>query len=475
MLDTLFLLILNMSFTASIVIVFALFVRLLLIKVPKIFSYLLWSVVLFRLVCPFSFESSISLLGPKAIADDFMYSQVQKGNTGIPSINGNINAALPAATAYTSISPLQVWVFLGRTVWLAGIIALLVYSVVSFLHLRLRLKDSVHEKDNFFVSESLAAPFVMGLLHPKIYLPANLTRTEKQYIILHEQTHIKRLDHLIKILSFYILCLHWFNPLVWAAFFISGRDMEMSCDERVIKTLGSEAKKDYSSLLLTFATEKRSVGGTPLAFGEGNTKSRIMNVLNYKKPAFLVIAVSVIAVIAFAICLLSNPKDSNDIPFGSSAKDIVNQYTLALAASDPARMRQLTPALNPPAQEVIDDWRQIKIERVDILHEDIRENKAVFELSVTVKEAPDDFEMFTPGTAAHYLYAEKCNNGWYVESCSMDRRSQSDLETWWNQPNLISENNLPSQREMHPVLLIDENLHFNSNTDSFLQLCGVHL
>ncbi|MEG1894072.1 MAG: DUF5301 domain-containing protein, partial [Clostridia bacterium] len=205
---------------------------------------------------------------------------------------------------------LQIWIFLGRVLWLSGIAALLIYSVVSLLKLRRRLKDAVQESGNIYTSASLTSPFVMGLFRPKIYLPAHLTEEEKSYIVLHEQTHIKRLDHVVKIVSFFVLCLHWFNPLVWVAFFLCGRDMELSCDEAVIKKLGSDVKKDYSSSLLSLATGRRIVGGTPLAFGEGDTKSRIKNVLNYKKPAFWMIVVSVIAIVAVGIGLAANPKNN---------------------------------------------------------------------------------------------------------------------------------------------------------------------
>ncbi|MEG1783231.1 MAG: M56 family metallopeptidase, partial [Oscillospiraceae bacterium] len=154
---------------------------------------------------------------------------------------------------------------------------------------------------NIYTSPSITSPFVMGLFSPKIYLPASLTARERDYILLHEQTHIKRLDHAVKLFCFFVLCVHWFNPLVWVAFFLSGRDMELSCD----------VKKDYSTSLLTLATGRRIVGGTPLAFGEGDTKSRIKNVLNYKKPAFWVIVVSVIAVVAIGVGLMANPKEKS--------------------------------------------------------------------------------------------------------------------------------------------------------------------
>lgn len=312
MLDKIFLQVLNMSFTAGIVILFVFVVRLLLKNAPKIFSYVLWSVVLFRLICPYSFESIFSLLPTKVtpISQDIIYMTVPKIDTGISAINNAVNTSLPAATPYASVNPLQIWVFLGSTAWLLGIAILLLYSIVSLLRLHKQLRNAVHERDNIYLAEGLGTAFVMGLSRPRIYLPTTLSADEKRYILLHEQTHIKRFDHVVKILSFFVLCLHWFNPLVWLAFFLSNKDMEMSCDEAVIKKMGNDVKKEYSSSLLALATGKRIVGGIPLAFGEGDTKGRIKNVLNYKKPAFWVITVTLIAVVTMGVSLIANPVHS---------------------------------------------------------------------------------------------------------------------------------------------------------------------
>ena len=311
MVDKIFLQILNMSFTASIVISCVLVVRILLRKAPKVFSYALWSVVLFRLVCPFSFESIFSLLPTKAnpISQDIAYMQIPRIDTGIMSVNQSINVILPAATPQASVNPLQIWVFIGSQLWLLGVAALLGYSLVTLLRLKKRLQDASPYQDNVFTSSKIDTAFVMGIFRPKIYLPSSLKDNEQKYILLHEQTHIRRFDHIIKLVSFLVLCLHWFNPLVWIAFFLSGKDMEMSCDEAVIKRLGNNVKKDYSASLLTLATGRRIVGGTPLAFGEGDTKGRIKNVLNYNKPAVWLVFVAIIAVAFVVIGFTTNPKE----------------------------------------------------------------------------------------------------------------------------------------------------------------------
>ena len=316
MLDRIFLQILNMSFTASFVILFVLVARLFLKKSAKVFSYALWGIVLFRLICPLSFESVFSFLPVRVepISQDIVYMNIPKIDTGITTINHAINSSLPAATPHASVNPLQIWVFLGRIIWLGGIAILLVYSIVSLMKFKKCLRCAVHKKDNIYIAEKLDTPFVMGIAHPKIYLPATLGAEEEQYILLHEQMHIRRFDHIIKILSFLVLCLHWFNPLVWVAFFISGRDMEMSCDEAVIKQLGGDVKKEYSSSLLALATGRRIIGGTPLAFGEGDTKGRIKNVLNYKKSGFWAIVATVIVIIIIGIGLTTNPINSVRLP-----------------------------------------------------------------------------------------------------------------------------------------------------------------
>jgi len=311
MLDNIFLQVLNMSFTASIVILFVIVLRQLLKSVPKIFSYALWSVVLFRLVCPFSFESIFSILPTKAapISRDIVYMAAPQIDTGIPAINYVVNSSLPAAAPYASVNPLQVWVFVGSAIWLIGIAVLLIYSVVSLLKLRNKLRNAVHEADNIYIAEGLETPFVLGIIKPQIYLPMTLSAEEKKYILLHEQIHIKRFDHIVKLISFFVVCVHWFNPFVWLAFVLSNKDMEMSCDEAVIKKMGSDIKRDYSSSLLALATGKRIVGGIPLAFGEGDTRGRIKNVLNYKKPTFWLIIVTMIAIIIMGVGLITNPKD----------------------------------------------------------------------------------------------------------------------------------------------------------------------
>lgn len=313
--NAVFLQILNMSLTASYVILFVLAARLLLKKAPKIFSYTLWGVVLFRLICPFSFEGLFSLLmvNTNSIPSDIAYAEVPQINTGITIVDNAANPLLAAQTASpaASVNQMQIWITLGNWIWLVGIAALLIYSFVSLLRLRSNLVGAVKWHDNIFLADHVASPFVIGVIHPKIYLPSNLSAREQEYIILHEQTHIRRLDHVIKIIAFLVLTLHWFNPLVWLAFFLCVKDMEMSCDESVLKRMDADIRQEYCASLLSLATGKKRVAGIPLAFGEGDTKSRIKNVLNYKKPAFWIVASAVIVCIILTVCLVANPRTNS--------------------------------------------------------------------------------------------------------------------------------------------------------------------
>lgn len=299
-----------MSIIGGIVILFILVSRLFLKKVPKIFSYILWSVALLRLLVPFSFESMLSLIpiNPRPISNESLYV----AQTNIGGISGQeitISPNLTTANIAEPVNPMQTFISIGAMLWIAGIFLLLIYSLFTLYRLKGRLASSVHEKDNIYISHEIDMPFVLGLIRPKIYLPVSLSESERDYIVLHEQTHIKRFDHVFRIIGYLALLVHWFNPLVWIAFHVSGKDMEMSCDESVIKAFGDKVKSDYSISLLSLATGRRNIGVTPLAFGEGDTKGRVKNVMNYKKPMFWVIIIALIFVIVLSFGLLANPKN----------------------------------------------------------------------------------------------------------------------------------------------------------------------
>jgi|LGOV01.1.fsa_nt_gb beta-lactamase regulating signal transducer with metallopeptidase domain len=325
MFETIFIDVLNMSYIGSIVIWVVLLARLLLKKAPKKYTYILWSVVLLRLIFPFSFNSALNLLpfNPNPIPADLSLTPTPQIITGISTVDVPINNALPTPEIVASVNPLQIIISIGVIIWIIGILALLIYGISSYLKLKHHLKSAILEKDNIYISSTILTPFVLGLIKPKIYLPVNLDDAEKKHILLHEQTHIKRFDHVIRFISYFVLAIHWFNPLVWVAFYLSGNDMEMACDEAVINQLGYEIKKNYSQSLLNLATGKQNLRISPLAFGEGNPKRRIKNILNLKKPTFYVIVIVVILLAATMIGLITNPFD--DSPW-LTANEIVNTF-----------------------------------------------------------------------------------------------------------------------------------------------------
>jgi len=306
--DKVFLQILDMSITGTYVILFIMVARLLLRRLPKIFSYALWSAVLFRLVCPFSLKGAFSLVPHKtqSISKNIMQAASIPGG-GDAAFNGEaVNLSLFSGSA-SSVDPMQIWISAATAVWIAGVALLFCYSIITMFRLGKRLKNTKHVAENIYEVRGIKTPFVFGIMNPRIYIPDNLSENEKSYIVRHEETHIKRFDHLIKPFAFLVLCLHWFNPLVWAAFYLMSEDMELSCDESVIRSMGSGIKQDYSSSLLSLSTEKRAISACPLAFGESNPKGRIKNILNYRKPAFWIVILALAVVSAIFIGLMTNP------------------------------------------------------------------------------------------------------------------------------------------------------------------------
>jgi beta-lactamase regulating signal transducer with metallopeptidase domain len=312
MMGELFISILNMSLTASYVILFVILIRLPLKKAPKFISYALWGVVAFRLIIPFSFESVFSLLPRNKISvpipPDIIYQQSRQIDSGIEVVDTYVGGSLPAPTVGASVNPLQIYIQIGAYIWIIVMVAFLIYSLVSVLLLKKQLKNAQLIEKNIYEAGNLKTPFILGFVHPKIYLPVGLSVEERSHILLHEQTHIHRKDHIIKILAFLILSIHWFNPLVWVAFILMNKDMELSCDEKVLKEMDADIKKPYANSLLSLATGRHILNGYPLAFGEGNVKGRIKNVLDYRKPKFWVIVFSIIIVMVVGIGLITNPK-----------------------------------------------------------------------------------------------------------------------------------------------------------------------
>ncbi len=272
-----------MSLTAAVVILAVLTVRIFMRRCPKIYSYLLWTIVGIRLCIPFSFESRLSI-----------FNLFAKTETEIKTA---VSAPAADTVVQTAYDPYEI---IG-IVWLMGMLVLTVYGIFTYYRLQHKLKVSFPMGDSVYGVEGLASPFVMGFASPKIYIPLGLDRDTESYVLMHERTHLKRGDHLIKLFAFGLLCIHWFNPFCWLAFIFMSRDMEMSCDEKVLGT--GDISSDYSTALLSFAQNKRFPSPGPLCFGEVSVKRRIKNILSWKKPAALItIASVVLCAIVFVAC-----------------------------------------------------------------------------------------------------------------------------------------------------------------------------
>lgn len=319
---------LNMSLTGSVAIICVLLLRLLLKKAPKVISYCLWAVVLFRLLCPVSITSGLSLFGlldaPSTtsavigtssieyVPENIVHTELPEVKIPISGVSETINSTLPQGQEQLVAAPLEAPVAIGTFVWLLGVLGMAVYSVISYVRLKKKLLIASPLKDNIWLADEITTPFVMGLIRPRIYLPSDTEENQMPYLILHEKHHIKRGDHIFKALAFLALSIHWFNPLVWVAFVYANKDMEMSCDEAVVKKLGDHILADYTASLLSLATGKTIIAGVPLAFGEGDTKGRIRNLAHWKKPAFWVVLMAVIACIVLGVGLLTNPEKESE-------------------------------------------------------------------------------------------------------------------------------------------------------------------
>ena len=336
--------VLNMSITASIAILVILLARTMLKRAPKIFSYALWAVVLFRLLCPVSLTTGFSLMGliqaPTTEAGRIEYVSLDALRTEKTASTVDVPAADLGQATDTRVESSEVaaegsvdgLISVASMVWICGVGAMLTFHLLQLLRFRRKLTGAIPLHDNIYLSDYISTPFVMGLIHPKIYLPSAISEAEQSYIIQHEKHHIRRCDHMIKLLAFAAVCIHWFNPLVWLAFALSSKDMEMSCDEAVMSQMGRDIRADYSSSLLQFSTGKRVIVGTPLAFGEGDAKERIENIMKYKKPTMMIVVLAVIVCVGLTACLSSNPQsdaEKNDLSLFGTLKAEDMEKTLS--------------------------------------------------------------------------------------------------------------------------------------------------
>ena len=313
--NELFLKIINMSISASWLVLAVLILRFVLKKAPKWINVLLWGIVAIRLICPFSFESALSLIpSAETIPLNIGMDTTPTIDSGINAINNAVNPIISQSNtsmAGASVNPMQITIGIYEYLWIFGMIVLALYTAISYWRLRCKVDTAVRYKDNIFQSENVSSPFVLGIVKPRIYLPFKLDGQNLDHVVAHEQAHIRRKDHWWKPLGFVLLTLHWFNPLIWLAYVLLCRDIELACDEKVIKELGNEQRADYTQALVACSVNRRMIAACPLAFGEVGVKERVRSVMNYKKPAFWIIILAVIACVGVAVCFLTNPKQDS--------------------------------------------------------------------------------------------------------------------------------------------------------------------
>ena len=331
--SAIFLKILSMSASASWIAAAVLVLRFCLKQAPKWVNVLLWGIVAVRLLLPFSIESTLSLL-PRTTAVSL---------TGVtsPAQSVQTTGVVPVIGGTAAANPLQTWLPILAWIWLAGVIVLFLYTAVSTLRLRRRVSEAVRLHGNIYQSEYIGSPFVLGTLRPRIYLPYRMDSRDRQHVIAHEQAHLRRGDHLWKPLGFLLLTIHWFNPLMWLSYALLCRDIELACDEKVIRNLGREQRADYMQALVSCSVNRRRIAACPLAFGEIGVKERVKSVMNYKKPTFWIILLAVIACVVLAVCFLTDPAEpQTDEP----ADPVVSSTETTPASADTAPENPVQPA-----------------------------------------------------------------------------------------------------------------------------------
>lgn len=373
--DDVFLKLVNLSISASWLILAVLVLRFVLKKAPKWVMPLLWGVVALRLVCLFSIESALSLIpSAETIPSEIVTETREPVLYEQATLDIVTNPTLPSAAEVpvgVSRQQAQVDFNIYSVLWLAGMAALLVHALVSAEKLKRKLATAILLRDNIYESEFVDSPFVFGVVKPNIYLPMHMDEGTAAYVIAHERAHLARRDHWWKVLGYLVLALHWFNPLVWVAYILFCRDIELACDEKVVKGLDGAARADYSQALLSCAAPKRAVAACPLAFGEGNIKMRVKSALHYKKPAFWVAAAAVLAVVIVAVCFLTNPKSERGSLVWAqklNAADVASIELYVPAEGEARQYKKLDTEEMAQAVELINSSRGTYIEKPETVY-----------------------------------------------------------------------------------------------------------
>ncbi|MBR6408468.1 MAG: hypothetical protein IKS19_07830 [Clostridia bacterium] len=323
----------NMSVSAVWLILAVFVVRLIVSRASKNLRLVLWALVAFRLAVPFSLESITSLIpSAQTIPHDIIYAAEPQIHSGVPFLNSYVNPIISdtfAPIPESSANPMQIVVSVAWNIWLVGLAVLLVYGTVSYILLRRKVRASLLLCDNMYICDNIESPFILGIIRPGIYLPSSVNDEQARYISLHERAHLKRLDHIWMIVGFAVLCAHWFNPFVWLGFILFSRDIELACDERVVREMDFDGKKAYAETLLMFSAQRRLPNMSPLAFGEVGVKQRIRSALSFKKPAVWVIIAAAACCVVLAMCFLTNPvtakSEAPESPFISLLNAFINR------------------------------------------------------------------------------------------------------------------------------------------------------
>jgi len=480
--DNLFLTILNMSLTGAFVIGVICLARLPLKKAPKFISYCLWFVAGLRLMLPFSVESVFAIIPfnanpvivdsavqsttmpvlPNALSDGYVIINrvpvVENMFPTLPSYSAAIESVDSAIYNTTNLFHNVNFVMIAAFVWGAVAMIMLIHGIVSYITLKRKMGNAVHVEGNIYESKNAISPFVLGVFNPMIYLPQGLSEQERKYIILHEKIHIRRFDHIARIMAYIILCLHWFNPFVWVGFILMGRDMEMACDERVLQEMGNKIKAAYSMSLVTLVTERRFINAYPPAFGEGNIKERVKNVVNFKKASRVLVAVAIIFVVALSGVLMFDR-------ISSSADDVsaIDDYA-GLSTPDYYEVYQNQVEPSEPLEHVI---IQIPNNNSDLLthtREVTNNNDLIAWISI-------------PGTRIDYVVAQTIDNYFYLThdfrgnrnamgTLFLDLRNASDFS---DQNSLIYGHNMINGMKLHNLR------YFVSSRDFFNQNRYIHI
>ena len=373
--DDVFLKLVNLSISASWLILAVLVLRVVLKKAPKWVMPLLWGVVALRLVCLFSIESALSLIpSAETIPSEIVTETREPVLYEQATLDIVTNPTLPSAAEVpvgVSRQQAQVDFNIYSVLWLAGMAALLVHALVSAGKLKRKLATAILLRDNIYESEFVDSPFVFGVVKPNIYLPMHMDEGTAAYVIAHECAHLARRDHWWKVLGYLVLALHWFNPLVWVAYILFCRDIELACDEKVVRGLDGAARADYSQALLSCAAPKRAVAACPLAFGEGNIKTRVKSALHYKKPAFWVAAAAVLAVVIVAVCFLTNPRSERGSLVWAqklNAADVASIELYVPAEGEARQYKKLDTEEMAQAVELINSSRGTYIEKTETVY-----------------------------------------------------------------------------------------------------------